>query len=890
MTENHELFEKENQGFFSSCHWLRDLEMKYQQTIEINNDEKANPNHIIKHLDFIKDHYSLKLDCGSSPNFFVISNKDERGFEQILLDKFEDNILNKALMRAYHYLVLLNRKSMYFTFDDLAHNYNFSLKDIYEVKGIHPACFDSLNDIPSNIIKRCQVSYETYQVKTRRFVRQLTSYANQISAKESHFQNIAQGDNDSDKKETQINQVQNEIKSIERKIEKLSFEIEEELYVEPRTDTPTSDDISDFIADFVCYGLNVTEDIIQNEKANDIHFENNRIYTTSQDIIKSLMTEDIYFQDKVNHLWVKSIDLIRQYIIKIASSFKFNQESMLALLSQTTDKIKEKSKVNVFAFKENTLFFQNGMIELHYNKDGSVNYQFTHINIINHRQLMFKYATKMRMNIIYNEDVDYTFDDNPENEPVTPDYIFGALGRRGFETDNVKNERDIERLNNEAHHRANLLMQQMLNVLLPYNDVSVLKDTLLYFYNSANSGKSTYMDLMNYMVGNSLTTNLSIKDFSSKESFGLVNVKDKRLVLIDEATDGKSKIDMENIKKMTSKEYVNANEKNKAYARFKSESEFIFASNYEPTFADESEGTERRLLAFQLETGYSHIGNESAPKDLAFIKQDLIKRNDFKSACVKWLLERINVTSPIPQSVREDASKLVSKEDDVQTFINNRLRQVINEPFIVTPDNLYELYKIECISQGRQISKIRNKSNFKKALSKMHYGVHLIKDLTHSKVAITNHLIAVEGQLFADIHGAQNNRQLDNTLVKHFMDIMQIRNQELSDFYQGIINVKHKQGYLSHVTLGKKQLYVILPDLPQYNDSISVDDLKNIAKQQKATFLKKTCTDNNINQITNSKYAYLPLPINSEVSSKFYSYGTSDLDDKHQFTDFIKYE
>lgn len=885
-------FIKDNARILSTCEWLRKLEIKFKQTIEISPSEKENPNCIIKHLEYLKKNYGLHLDKGSSSNFFVPTQSNELSFEEVLTNKFQHLTFKKAILRCYHYLVLFNRKSMHFTFKDLSRTYNFDLRDIYDCDGINAMGFNSINDVPNNIVKRCKVSYENYQVKTRSFVRKLESYHNQIYSKQVQMQNVAQNDGDNDKKQQQINSINNEIKAIERKVEKLSFEIEEELYITPRTETPTPNEVVQFISDFICYGLQVTSDVIRNKSTNQIHDNDDVLYTTHTDIIRSLETDSLFFQDTVNLVWVSAKDLIHTYVTNLAPTLKLNKDSQDDLLNSLTTDIKSKPKVSVFSFKENALFFKNGMIEIEYKEDGTLNYQFTHNKLINRRALMFTHATKLRLDILYNDYVDYTFKDNPINEPVTPDYIFGALGRRGFETNDDMNEETKNELGNEAKSRANLLMQYSLNILLPYNEVQALSyGYFLYFYNSEHSGKSTFMELMNNIVGNKLTVNLNTKDLSSQESFGLVNTKSKRLVLIDEATNGKHKIDTENIKKMTTKSQVNVNAKNKDYENFKFENELILASNYEPTFLDESGGTERRLLAFQLETGYKDNGGKSGLKPLSFIQDDLIKRNDFKSACIKWILNNVNATQTIPNSIKDDANRLISKEDDVRAFIDEKLRQTIDEPVIIYPDHLYELYKIENISKGRNIAKIRNKQNFTKALDKMTKGVFLTKKATHSKLDVLNQLISLEGRLFSDIHVAQNNHTLDNTLIKHFMDVMISRKKEIENLFNSIPYVQNKTMRLADVTSGKKHVYFILPDLPQYEGMLKDSDLRQIATEQKQKLLLSIFSnDDLVQQIKNNPHDHLPVAINPNLDTRFYNY-TKEQDnrDKIHFDDFIKY-
>src|SRR5699024_6741301 len=109
-----------------------------------------------KHLDYINQNYGLHLDKGSSSNFFVPTQSNELSFEEVLTNKFQHLTFKKAKLRCYHYLVLLNRKSMHFTFKDLSRTYNFDLRDIYHCDGINAMGFNSINDVPNNIVKRCK--------------------------------------------------------------------------------------------------------------------------------------------------------------------------------------------------------------------------------------------------------------------------------------------------------------------------------------------------------------------------------------------------------------------------------------------------------------------------------------------------------------------------------------------------------------------------------------------------------------------------------------------------------------------------------------------------------------------------------------------------------------
>lgn len=883
-------FRDDHQFYLSSSEYLSQYEIAFKQTIQISPEEQTNPNTFIPYLNRIDKKFGIRLTKGTATDFFSPTTTNGYTFEQNLDMQFENDFFRKAILRIYQYLVLLNRKSMNFHFASINKDYAFDLRDIYDCNGIDLQCFNAVTDIPSNIVKRMKIGREVYMLRAKHFERQFIKLEKQLDYKTTQLQNaFAIDEEEQSTKEAKARAIESEIKGIKYKIEKLSFELEEELSKTPRSDSPTPDDIVDFITHFVRYGVYVTPDVIRHSNTNEVIVEDERTVTSHQPIIRRISKDDLHFQNTINHVWVNGELMITRFISQIAPTVRFSREQVSDLFDSLIQSIQKNDIVNIFTFKQDCIFFENGVIDMSYNEDGTIDYQFISHKEMSLNQCMFQYATNMRLNMSYTDDIPQIFDDNKEHEPVTPDYIFGDLARRGFEVTDETTDNDKIKLEAESRARANLLMQETLKILMPFNDLPVLKDTFLYFFNSANSGKSTYMKLMNEMVGHQSTANLETKDFSSKESFGLVNVKDKRLVLIDEATDGKSKIDTENIKKLSAKERINTNVKNRDYVAFQPTAEMIFASNYEPMFSDESGGTERRLLAFQLGTGYSYQAGDDRQQDFTFIKNDLVERNAFKVACVKWVLDHVNVNQTIPLSVQEDATSLISQEDDVQTFVKDKLQPLITDPLFINIDNLYDLYKIEMISKGRQVSKIRNKTNFKKALLKMRAGVYQVKEVSYSKVDVMNRLITLQGELFYDANQSLHDNTFSNAIVKTFMEAMNTRNQHLKQFYEEVNQVKNKTLSLSLVSRAKKVMFVILPDTPAYEGVIDDKSLRDLSNTQKNQFLRKTLTDRSLELITNRSFGSLPTPINSQMSNAFHQYSNDAIADRTPFTDFIKY-
>lgn len=858
VMQEDEAFETENQIYLSESIFLRNLESKFKQLIEINHDERLNPNRIVDFIHKIENGFDIVLTQPQDTSFLM--DGTQFSFEK-RLKTYQMSKLNESILRIYIHLILLNRKGLRFKQEEAT----FDLRDVYHLGGIHSKMFNVTSDIPENIVGRMNIMVRKKQNAVRDFEKKLISLENQICFKQNQIKNLS-NDNETDESQVkkQGEKIEKEIKGLINKIEKLSFEVVNALEDTSFLKAPTLGMANDFIFKFVNFGIK-TENTTKKHVIGDKNF------------ISVINSENLYFQ-KEDFTWEKGINMYRHILAKIIPTLRLNENDIDHGYDSLITMIQTSKEVSAFTFKKNSIFFKNGLIDLSYNDDGSMDYRFIHKDDLTHEQLMFDYATNYRLNLNYHTQPRTVFDNNHENEPVTPDYIFGALGRRGFEHDE-----------NESKARANLLMQYTLKILLPFNDPEIIKDTFLYFYNASNSGKSTYMKLMYYMTSARHTVSLQPKDFSSKESFGLVNIKDKRLVLIDEATDGQHKIETENIKKITSKEPLDANRKNKDYVSFQPTADMVFASNYEPMFNDQSGGTERRLLAFQLENGYNE---QDGRKDLKFIRDNLILQPEFQSACIQWVLDNVNLKQSIPKSIKSDALDLISQEDDVQTFIKKRVRNAIDKPLFIHIDNLYELYRLENFAKGRKANVIRNKSNFKKALAKIRDGVYQIKRLDHSSLDAINKTIHLQGVLFENYYNNINNNDLSNNIHIKFKEFCQERNQLLNDFYNQTLKVIHKELSLAYVTRKRSTMMAILPNSEMYDTSLSESDLNDIAKKQKNAFLSSVLSnDDTIRQIKSNQFNSLPFAINNSVSDHFSHYSNNTMmNDKKDFNAFTKYE
>ena len=117
---------------------LNQIEKSLNQTINLTDSERQDPNNFIAFLNKLKKVYNLELDKGSSPNFFKPSQQNKSDFENILSSDSKQPI-DEVTTKLCIYLIFLNRKSMAYTFNNEV--YNFNVKDIYEFKNIGLYCF-----------------------------------------------------------------------------------------------------------------------------------------------------------------------------------------------------------------------------------------------------------------------------------------------------------------------------------------------------------------------------------------------------------------------------------------------------------------------------------------------------------------------------------------------------------------------------------------------------------------------------------------------------------------------------------------------------------------------------------------------------------------------------
>ena len=144
VEKDDEQFETDYAFYLSQSELLRQYEIQFKQTLQINPNEQENPNIINDYLDKIDKTLGIKLSKGTATDFFSPTTTNGYTFEQNLDMRFGQDFFRKAVLRVYQYLILLYRKSMNYHFQSIDRDYAFDLRDIYDCKHIDLQCFNAV--------------------------------------------------------------------------------------------------------------------------------------------------------------------------------------------------------------------------------------------------------------------------------------------------------------------------------------------------------------------------------------------------------------------------------------------------------------------------------------------------------------------------------------------------------------------------------------------------------------------------------------------------------------------------------------------------------------------------------------------------------------------------
>lgn len=860
---------------------LNKMEETFQLPVKPSINE--NVDDVKKFIEKLENAFNLTLCHQNTEGMITNFSNDRLSFEQTL-DAYDDDEALK--IKTYIYFALAFRKYYAYTIPKVDIDLRFKLADFLYYGSIKPKIFQSFEDIPKDIFPRVldiqnaskeRIEVEKYYKNVVFLFHQIENLKNQL---------VTESDSEKqDKIEKEIWNRKNKINDIldDKLLEIISF-------YKTVLKVPKPSEIAAFINHFLNFGI-----MYKKLEFDELKLVDNSNIISKEQYISHESLHNTYIFSESENVWKKLKHIDRKILSRVCSNMNLNDKNKVnTFVTTLKDKILQSKEVSAIKLCTEAIHLSNGTITYQVNDNGTLSYQFTHIDDMSMHDKMFKFATDLRLVTLYNPNARYVFDDNAFNEPVTPAYIFDNLSSRGYKPSENVPDSVNDAVVQEAKNRLNSLLQFSLKTIYQFDSEkpSAVKDTFLYFYSGAESGKSTFMALMSnfFQLPNRDTdeddedlktpvTNMSIADLTGEGTFGAINLKGKSLALIDEAFDGdaRNKIEMELLKQVSANQNITTNKKNSGYQGFQSKASIILASNYQPIFVDESGGSERRILAFDLSE--SPAMNDQKI-DLPFIKTHLINTNEFQSACIRYILDNVNFYQEKAPSIKEEARKIVSREDDVQEFID-KVRKSITKPIIIQNVDLHKLY-VEFSKIVNDNNRPRNISNFKKAVEKIGGGIRLEK-LTVVKTQIYNHTIYLYNTLFDNIYrDSINSRDFDH-LARAFSMLSKERNDNLVNIHDKLKKVADNQEKLQKSRIDRlySPCFVILPDDEIHeNADLYKLDFSKFVKDIRDDFFSKLITKETLkifhdaHSIDGISKNNLPLIINDELSTSFNMFTT----------------
>lgn len=872
---------------------ITEMEEKFGLTVEPLHTESVDD--IQSFIQKIEKAFNLTLGHQNSDEMVIPFNSDRLSFREVLNSYENDEAL---IIHAYIYFTIAFRKYHAYSIPESKIGLRFKLKDLLDYGEITPKMFQTLEEVPDDIFPRVLgVDDATKeQIEIEKLYKQVQSLFRQISNLESQLTTL----DDSEKQDKAVKEIwkrKGKIKDI------LDDRVKEIIsYYKTVKKVPTPQQLASFLNHFLNFAIIYPKDDFDRLKLVD----NSNIISKSQ-YIHSESLNNLYVFSENQNTWQKLSALDKTLISRLSSNINANDKTKTGnFIKALQENIKNDRNVSAFTLRLDAIHVSNGSILYEINDDGTLDYEFISIDDMTKHDKMFRYATDSRLITVYEPNARNVFDDNRFNEPVTPAYIFEHLTKRGYTPTDDMSDEEQNNMKTEAKKRLNTLLQFTLTTIHQFGSEKpqAVKDAFLYFYGGANSGKSTFMDLMRNMYQSpnrdtdeddinlrTPVTNLSIRDLSGDEAFGAINLKDKRIAFVDEAYDGdaRKKIEMELLKKVSSHQTIGANKKNAGYQSFISKASVILASNYRPVFVDESGGTERRIVAFDLSQPPMM---DEGRVDLSFIKTHLINSNEFQSACIRYLLDLVNFEQDKAPSVIDEARQIVSREDDVQDFIN-KIRRSIQRPVVINQKELYDMYcHYNKIVSGTNRS--RNSSNFKRAVEKIGGGVRLDK-FTFAKTQAYNHAIYLYGSLFSGLYRDSNNPRDFEAVIRSFHMIVDERNLNLKTVHHNIhlLASGDKKMYKTTIDKSNAKAFVIVPDDDIYgHTNLNKIDFSKFVADIRNKFYEEATKGHIMNDVTakhNGVFTKLPTFISDSVPTSFndYTFSTKELEERTKFTEFI---
>ncbi len=221
---------------------------------------------------------------------------------------------------------------------------------------------------------------------------------------------------------------------------------------------------------------------------------------------------------------------------------------------------------------------------------------------------------------------------------------------------------------------------------------------MLWMVGSGNNGKSTFLKIVNYVLGEDSTTALKIDAFSGASDFRLWPVLHKLAVFCAEADPDKLR-SVANLNSFVSHDPISVNRKMQKQVTVRPYTACFFASNQLPIVDDASDAFWRRLLLIKC---------EQKPSEPDPTLEDRLKTE--ASGILNWLLEPIPLLIhqkrfDVPLVVRQNVAGCHAEVNAARQFISEKLERGDEKDFI-PGDQLLGLFAAWCSVNGYRQEKL----------------------------------------------------------------------------------------------------------------------------------------------------------------------------------------
>jgi len=251
------------------------------------------------------------------------------------------------------------------------------------------------------------------------------------------------------------------------------------------------------------------------------------------------------------------------------------------------------------------------------------------------------------------------------------------------------------------------------DVLTPFNR-DIGGNSIYWFAGDGGSGKTTYVEMIQMLVGNGQSRNIDI-GLLDTDKFALGDIFGKFLLVGNEATDSGS-IGVKKLKEIATGDRVPFEEKFKQSRSSIPTLTPIITSNGAPNLKQDGGASERRFkvikfnVVFESQSVSDKYKSAKPTKDIPAIKTHALKDNYFLECIANYALDMLeqhairnqySVQIPIPKSVKDDTSEAVKQNDIVHDFAEF-LGNNINKPIPMIADHLYTVYEVFAQVTGRE--------------------------------------------------------------------------------------------------------------------------------------------------------------------------------------------